>query len=70
MSKRWVAQPDILHWFWDRGFYDGARSLEEDDELVEWCWQNDCEMGLAWVRCPNQEVYTMFALRYACEKES
>ncbi len=66
MKKRWVGQQQILHWFWRRNGEDlvSDRKLEHDEELVEWCWQNNCEIEGAWIRCPNEEVYMLFALKW------
>jgi hypothetical protein len=66
MKKRWVGQQQILQWFWRKTGEDlvSNRKLEQDEELVEWCRQNDCEIGSAWIQCPNEEVYTMFAMRW------
>lgn len=69
MKKRWVPQQYILHWFWDRTSLESLHELEYDDELVEWCWQNNCRIESRYVVCPDEETFTMFALKW-CFTES
>jgi len=67
MKKKWVSQHHILHWFWDRSTNEllSEHRLEHDDELVEWCWQNDCRMEEMYIVCPDMDTYIMFALRWS-----
>lgn len=66
LVKRWVAQPAILTFFWDRTTNDkmADRQLEYDDELVEWCWQHNCTIDQTWIQCPDHATFTAFALRW------
>lgn len=63
---KWVAQPDILTWFWDRTNGDRmlGRRLEDNTELVLWCRDNDCGINSSWVQCPDEETFLMFGLRW------
>lgn len=64
--KRWISQERILHWFWDISVNDILvnRKLENDDELVEWCWQHNCKIHNTYIICPNKETFIMFGLRW------
>ena len=64
--RKWVYQPNIKTFFWDRGFYDRMvdRTLEADDDFVEWCWQNDCNIDNTWVEVPDERTATLFMLKW------
>jgi len=66
MKRRWVYQPHIHTFFWDRSAYDRMfnRMLEDDDEFVEWCWQHDCNIHHTWVEVPDEKTVTLFMLKW------
>jgi hypothetical protein len=67
MTKRkWVGHKKILTWFWDRSVSDRIlnKKLENDEELMRWCYENDCGVEKTWVQCPDEETYLMFRLRW------
>lgn len=65
-TKKWVGQKHILHWFWARTTDDllAERTLQNDDILVEWCWQNNCEIEQEWVKCPDKDTFILFGLTW------
>jgi len=66
-KRVWEYRPAIRTFFWERESYLRMfnRKLEDDEEFIEWCWQNDCNVYETWVECPDDETATMFALRWS-----
>ena len=66
-KRKWVYNhPTKLCFYWERGAYDRMlnRSLEADDEFVEWCSQNYIQVHSDWIECPDDETVLLFALRW------
>ena len=66
MPRRWVPQPHIRTFFWDRSNADkiATRALTDDEEFMAWCQQHGCIVAEAWVQCPDDETYIAFTLRW------
>lgn len=67
VRKRWVGQQHILHWFWRRNGLDVMedRKLEQDDELITWCYQHGCAVHDHYIVCPDSQTYLLFSLRWS-----
>jgi hypothetical protein len=67
MKREWVYHSKIRTFFWDRDSYSRMlnRTLEDDDDFVEWCEEHSCNVDQTWVECPDDETVTMFILRWA-----
>ena len=65
-KRHWEYDPNIKTFFWIRSTYDRMldRRLENDDELVEWCAENNCETKGMTVTLPDEESITLFTLRW------
>ena len=64
--KRWRGHEHTLHWYWMRTASDviACRRLENDDDLLTWCYQHACTVHRDHVVCPNSQIYLLFALRW------
>ena len=66
IKRKWVYNPHIKTFFWDRGFYDRMvnRTLEADDQFIEWCWQHDCNVEKIQVEVPDERTASLFLLKW------
>lgn len=68
MSKKtFLPDPDILRFWWVRtqNDYMAERTLEGDDELVEWCYQHNCTIHddpLAFIKCYDKKTFALFKM--------
>lgn len=65
-KRHWEYDPKIKTFFWIRSTYDMMldRRLENDDELVEWCWKYDCNMHENMIEMPDERTASLFLLRW------
>jgi len=67
LKRKWTANyPTKLCCYWERGSYDRMlnRSLEADDEFVEWCFKHCIQLHQDWVECPDEATMTLFVLKW------
>lgn len=67
VMKRWLyGHPTDLCFYWERNAYDRMlnRSLDADDQFMEWCFQHCVQVHHEWVECPDQAAVTLFMLRW------
>jgi hypothetical protein len=67
VKRTWILNhPTALCFYWERNTYDRMlnRSLDADDEFIEWCYQNYIQVHHEWVECPDEATMTLFVLKW------
>jgi len=66
-TRKWIYNhPTALCFYWERNTYDRMlnRSLDAEDEFVNWCFQNYIQVHHEWVECPDAATATLFMLKW------
>lgn len=65
MKVHWVSQEHILCWFGIDDDFKFDASQWANQEMLNWCYNNNCTIFGNWVECPDAETYVLFGLRWA-----
>lgn len=64
-NVNWVSQKHILTWFWrDNRRYNALATKPYDQEMRDWCKENNCQLEPYGITCPDEGTFMMFMLRW------